>query len=267
MADFEIKHYHEYVAPLIEDCTSKECTDYCIAIGRGSEEGIEDTVKKDILTLFCDVFSYLLKSDSPKKPFSPFWEGWEERRSALPSDLSQKQRQFLERVLPEIDDCEARARVADVLWTLGYGRRHEHAETAIEAYLLSAERLLQYHPGYIEGRVERAFRIAKQLSSRNSKYNDVRGKIEHYIETQKDDGPFLVKGLIDLLFKEKEADSEKHSAVLKDIAEKMTRKEDFSRLDEFWDLAAKLDRKTNEKAKYCQIQAAETYVAMAEGVP
>ncbi len=260
MADFEIKHYHEYIVPLIKSCKIKGCTYYCIAIRQLLEEDIEDTVKKDILTLFYCVFSYLLKAESPKEPFNPRTE------TATPSNLTQKQKQFLESILPEIGDSEAKARVADVLWTLGYGKRHKHAETAIEAYILSAERLLQlpYEIPAAE-RVERAFRIAKQLNGRNSKYDDVREKIEYYIETQKDDAPFFVKHLINFLFEEKEEDGEKYLSILEDIAKKRAREKKFFRLDEFWYLAAKLYQKINnkDKAKYCQIQAAETYVAMA----
>lgn len=264
------EYYHTYIAPLIEGCETKECDQYRNTTRKLMQEETDDPAKKEILMLFDAVVSYRLVLDSPNEPFKPLLV-MDGHRSAIPSDLSEEQRKFLQQILPEITDNELKARVADTLWTLKHGQARQHAEVAIEAYLASADTLQTVAWFYPSDRLTRAFRIFLQLrlaSSHIAPEHDALQKIQDYIEKEKNTTPsYLAIHLIKLLYKERRADNERHAAILESIAATNEKENCHDTARKAWSLAAKLYQRVgnaDDSVLRCQVNSAETYVKLAD---
>lgn len=263
------EHYQAYIAPLIEGCEEKECHQYWSITRKLMQEETDDQTKKETLALFDAVVSYMLAPDSPAEPFKPVWI-MDGRRSPIPDDLTEEQREFLQQVLPEIADNELRARVADTLWTLRYGKARQHAEVAIEAYLTSANILLERSWHDTWERLTRAFRIFQQLRLFDTDVPPEKNapqKILDYIEAEKDTAPpYLVLHLIELLYEARRADNERHAAILESIATAHEEKNHYDTARDAWNLAAKLHQHADkvDDAIRCQVNGAETYVKLAD---
>lgn len=67
------------------------------------------------LWLLADACSMTLKPSSQNEPFMPFFI-MNERRSAIPEDLSEADIEFFAEVVDAIDDIWLQARLADLLW-------------------------------------------------------------------------------------------------------------------------------------------------------
>jgi hypothetical protein len=89
-----------------------------------------------VFALLAAVASFSAKYDSPLTPYGPMIQ-MQDRRTAVPDDLSVTDPNALAGILPEIADHEFRARAADILWL----RRKDYkaAQIAVDSYLKSAE--------------------------------------------------------------------------------------------------------------------------------
>ncbi len=266
-----VQHYHDFIAPLIEGCEQKECLQYWSITRKLMQEETDNQAKKKITALFDAIVSYMLAPDSPSKPFKPMFIDYAEgKRSPIPDDLTEKQLEFLQQVLPEITDNELKARVADTLWTLRHGKARQYAEVAIEAYMSTADTLLK-RSWYDDARdrLTRAFRIFQQLHFDENipPEKDVPRKILDYIEAEKDtDPPYLVVHLIELLHEARRADNKRHAAILESIAATYETNNHYDKARKAWNIAAQLhqDAGKADDVVRCQVNSAESYIKLAD---
>lgn len=263
MSEQNIEHFKQFIEPILETATKKDCKYYFHLFRRDEEY---EAAKKELISLFNDVCSFLLTSSSPNEPFKPLVM-MGEKRSGIPADLSVDQRIYLASVLMQIKDSELKARVADVLWVLRHGKSPQsYAEIAVAAYITSADNLLQGTWSEAYKRLERAFRLSRQIGldikQDISDEMNVKNAIARHIENHKITYPYLVKNLIDLLFKSKITVTERHIEILESIALQREASKNFDAARNVWELLSKIyskDGKSKDSLR-CQINAAETYV-------
>jgi hypothetical protein len=252
--------YYKYIKPLVDNCDEKECKKYWLKIREVNREQQNET----ILELFEAVCSYLLVPDFPDK-FKPFCV-MNTKRSPMPSDLTIEQRDFLEQILPQIEDSELRARVSDTLWSLKHGKKREHAELAIEAYIAASDKFSEKFWLCKYNRLARAFSIflnVKFVRNEVPVEKDAHKKILDTIKVT--NHSILVTSLIKLLIEKNKAD-DSHAIVLEDIAVAQEGNNQFKEARDAWGLAGKLykkAKKTDDEIR-CQENAAKTYVKLAD---
>lgn len=107
------------------------------------------------------------KPSDSKEPFGPMFV-MEDCRSAIPSDITDESLNALSEWVPEIEDAELRARVADVLWLRR--RKPDFIKISVEAYIKSALNLED--PGHWTAcaeRIQRALRLSSLLRRQEPK--------------------------------------------------------------------------------------------------
>lgn len=191
----------ENVKDIINEALSKsikfECFSYREQLLITLKE-LNNEQEKSTLGLFIDILSYSMNLDKPKEPFEPFaiFDG---RRSAALSDLTENDFELMKKLYCIIDDCEIKARVADILWVTK--RSYIHAQEAVEHYLKSATRLedLQHWTG-VHKRIKRALQISLMLGKNNHGISIVNSYIESLIRKIDGDDPLYLSGkLMELL--------------------------------------------------------------------
>lgn len=142
-----------------------------------------------------DVCSMDFNTDNPNKPFGPMVVMANGRTAAL-DDFVNEDLNLLSNLLEDVEYPDLKARMADIIWT--NRRDHEAAEIAFEAYLDSAEDLLDPESWY-RGfeRIRRAFEIAMMLGN-----GDLKSDAEDFVinvldEHEGEDPKFLTLNLID----------------------------------------------------------------------
>jgi hypothetical protein len=123
--------YHTLIKPVINSCNPKICINYSDQLERISNElkFKEEYMNK----LFINITSYTFKPNN-KDIFKPEIN-LNGCISPIPNDLNVWQQMILASLLPEIEDAELRARVADILHLLEYEPGYEHAQIAMDAYI------------------------------------------------------------------------------------------------------------------------------------
>lgn len=86
------------------------------------------------LFLLAEACSMMLQPESPNVPFKPFLV-LNGVRSPIPEDFSEADLDFFAEIIPAIDDCLVKARLADLIWLLQRRRGINFALTAIDAYM------------------------------------------------------------------------------------------------------------------------------------
>ncbi len=266
MSKISIKDYQSYIAPLIKECKKKKCSEYW-EITRNLPQKQMSQEEIAVVDLFNAIVSYYLVPDSPNEPLKEYimMQGG---KSPTPKDLTTEERDFLQQVLPKIKDNELKARVADTLWVLKHGKAQEHAKNAIEAYLISADTLLEESWHDVWERLARAIRIFDNLrlldENKCPKKINVPQKISEYIESSTTP-PHLVMRLIELLHATYRPYNDEHVKILENIATTYESEPDYHMAKNVWDLAASLYKRAEntDEAIRCQVKAAETYVSLA----
>ena len=142
-----------------QECATKEHHDFSNAFETRREK--DRNVGWNLLQ---SVFSFHFKPGNASEPFGPI-SAIGQKRSMIPSDLTEDQLSALAATIELIDDPEYRARISDVLWL----RRHDAAvaRVAVNAYLQSGSRLEDpEHWVPSMERYERAARLARQVDSK-----------------------------------------------------------------------------------------------------
>lgn len=82
----KIEHYKSYIEPIINESNISECNRYSLKNPEEQNNSVINQDKVDIITLFRNIFSYMLSPSSPNEPFKPIFVD-ESKRSPIPSDL------------------------------------------------------------------------------------------------------------------------------------------------------------------------------------
>ena len=245
----------------------RECSDYHGHLIAATSEAEKNGNKREenVCRLLGDITSFYVKSDNTKEPFGPMFV-MSGKRSAIPSDLTEEQLGVLLDLLPDIDDPELRARIADVLWVRK--RDYKVAELAITSYIESAKALEDPDewPRTFQ-RIERAFRLAVTLGPGTGNLDKVVNHIESVLDKYNGEDPlYLSEKLMGLLCERELGDSVKYSKLSEKAAQRAETAHDWHRAQAYWQRKAVWDRFAKDEAsrKDSLIKAAETYVQMAE---
>ncbi len=127
-------------------------------------EAAADLSQKNVLRTLGITTSAMLKPDSWNEPFTPMMTLADGRRSALPEDLDDAQRELLLRVaavMDEADEPSLRARVYDVCWTYINRGAAAMLTAAVGAYIeIPLEPDVWFRDGHDEWR--RAFELVRR---------------------------------------------------------------------------------------------------------
>ena len=254
---------------VIEDTEVKLCSRYQPLFVKKSRECAEsdDEIGRDVYIIFAVLTSMRLVLDLPEKPFAVLYE-YAGMQPITPDRFPNNVWNALSKLLPNIVDPEMQARVGDMLWSSGNGK-YTHAQTAVSAYLKSAENLKEGEFRYYYfDRVERAFQLAKRLGSNPDKNPNLK-KVLDYMETEIDSANInddLICLFMQILSNASLGDSKKYVELSKKGAEYFEAKNNWFHAKSFWILNAKWNRLANNQEGLIQaeINIGETHVSQAE---
>jgi hypothetical protein len=216
--------------------------------------------------LLTSVTSMQLRPSNTREPFGPMFV-LEDCRSAIPEDLTEESLDALAEWMPEIQDSELKARIADLLWFRR--RRPEYARTAIAAYMDTARQIedAEHWPPCAE-RIERALRMSAMLRRNTPEdYNMIIEYIESVLDKYAGDDPkFLSVKLLDLLADFGHDNPDKYFHLAVGIAERARGTADWHKAEQAWEVADKWAAllKDDERRNSVLISWAETYSEQAQ---
>lgn len=231
-----------------------------------STKGSGDEGLHAVWCLLTSVTSMQLRPSNTREPFGPMFV-LEDCRSAIPEDLTDESLDALAEWIPEIQDSELKARIADLLWFRR--RRPEYVSAAIDAYMDTAKQIedAEHWPPCAE-RIERALRLAAMLRRNNpERYNKIIEHIESVLDKYDGDDPkFLSVKLLDLLGDFGHDEPGKFFDLAVNIAEKARSASDWHKAEQAWDVAEKwaVLLKDDEKRIFVLRNWAETYAEQAQ---
>jgi hypothetical protein len=190
-------------------------------------------------------------------------------RSYMAEDLTEADIDALEGIVSELLNPELQARIADVIWECRK-KSHTTGQTAIRAYLASADRLKTTGPDHLRYTeyLERAAQLAQKMNRKGELYQEVIRSIKIRIQAiPVTSATARVCGqLLAILIRHKAADADTHAHLAESYAQLLNEETFYDEAVEFWDLAAliyKADKKTDQASR-CEKNAAESAVALAE---
>ncbi len=253
----------EVIAGLVE----KECHEYMTAFIRKMNEAEKSEAQTEysVYRLLAQLTSLHMHHESATEPYGPLtiFGG---SRSAIPDDFSEEQMRVLEEIVFAIQDSEARARIADVVWLRL--RSFKAAILAVDSFLETASRL--EHPENWTGayeRIERALRLAATLGKGGKEpFGKVIDHIEHVLAKYNGEDPlFLSHRLMELLLEFGQGDPAIYTSIAERAADRAESKGEWYRARAYWDTLTKWHAKGErlEDMAAARIMAAETYVSEA----
>ena len=212
-----------------------------------------------------NVFSMHLRPGDSAEPLGPGFVQ-ENRRSMIPTDLTDEDVATLLPLLSEVGDPEVRARIGDVLWIKT--KDVSAAHVAIEAYLASGMRLEDpAHWSLGWQRYERAARLAHQLGRSSPMRARVRSHLEARLRHYNAEDPFyFTDSCLRLLYDLRHGDPLELSRYATKGAERAQAARDFHRARIYLGTAAKLlhRAKNTAGAEKAEIALAQTFAEEAE---
>ena len=222
------KHYgYSSVMRSLQECAKEK-----------SDAGQEAQAR--ILELLGRASSMMLTPGSLNEPFKPLFQDFQAgRRSALPEDFTTGELAFFENILNEVDEPWLKARLADLLWLIRKPKNPDHANIAIESYIVHAIDPETWHRD-INDCWERAARLTMQVRDFD-KLNEIKSQLFSAFGNEYPSSKFMTLWLADLMdilkidhdFREDIAPS------LFQIGEDQKNTGDFNAARSYFELAAK----------------------------
>ena len=258
------------IVKVTEGEDKKECYAYSSTFFREAREAGEagDAQREQLCALLGRVTFLHLKPESATRPFSPMPSGPLESEPPTPSPVivSDEDLNLLAAALSQIGDVEMRSRVADVLWVVR--RDAKFAQTAIDAYLVSATRLENpAHWTQCQERLERALRLALLIGKKAGQLDRVVAHIEAVLSKYDGGDPlFLSQRLMEHLLEVKRGDPDRYATLSEKSAEDAEASHNFNRARAYWETAAEWHKRKGDHLAHHRalVRAAETYVKEAE---
>lgn len=247
-------------------CPQRECTAYsyvffeqaALAEKAGSERD------QEVFTLLGAICSMLLRTDLDTV-FKPAFE-LPPMRSFVLDDFQDAHLEALASVVETIEDAELRARVADVLWEKRRSKYHSLLPLAIEAYLASAEHLLQDNQSWTLAteRLERAVRLTSYANRRDEVLVHLRVLLQKALEQEPS---FLQARLIEMVLQFDQDDHAELAESAKAAAHKAQVGGSFHVEGALWGLVADCYRRVGDQQRErdARILQAESLVKIAQG--
>lgn len=245
----------------------KACSHYYPAyfeLARAANEAGHNKLN-GIYVILGGLASLLLQPDERNQPFTPL-AVLHTGRSAILDDFSNDQINVLSQLIEHIQDCELRARIADVVWVRK--RDYKAAEAAIGAYLESAQRLEDPQEWtYSEERIRRALKLAVSLGRKNKHFPAVIQVIKEILSKYNGEDPlWFTPKLMQLLIEFREGDLAENVGYCEHAARHSEGQGNWRRARDFWESKAALHDllKQDQEQKQAKLMAAETHVKEAE---
>lgn len=236
----------------------------------GDKQNRESTEGR-VYRLLSTATSFLPNFEATGNPFGSWWHNMNGpgTRSYMAEDLTESDIDALEGIVPELVNPELQARIADVVWECRK-RSHATGQTAIRAYLASADRLKSAGTDelkYIEY-LERAAQLAQKMNHKGEQYQEVLSSIKKRIRNLPTSSltARVCSHLLIILIRHKATDTDEHAPLAENYATLLQNECHPDLAENFWHIAKDIHRiakNTNESAR-CQLNAAECLVAKAE---
>ncbi|SET46197.1 protein of unknown function [Natronincola peptidivorans] len=228
------------VSSIIEEAINKSKSYECFSYKQELIKLIDDLdgVQKKCVRIVIDVLSFHMNEDNPKQPFEPY-AVLDNKRSAALEDISDEDIDVLINILQNIEDCEFKARVADVIWTRN--KVYKYGQEAIDMYLLSANRLKDCKNWTkFYKRARRALKLALLFGRDSDKVIQVNEFIKRTIkEIYEKDSLFLTGKLIELLIEQKDTQGNDFISILETKISDNMKVNDYRKARYYMDVKAK----------------------------
>ena len=215
--------------------------------------------------LLADIFNFHFRVGSASNPFGPMAQ-MGDKRSMIPSDLTDAQLDALSPTLSAIEDPEYRARVGDILWLRR--RDPQAARIAVKSYVESGAHLEdpQHWTASIE-RYERAARLARQVESKGELPKTVLAHLQDRVLHYDGKDPlFFSRKALALLEEFAFGDFGKLAEIAGRVAAEARAGGNSDRARSYYDIQARLLKRAQQSdaAEAARVASAETLVEEAE---
>jgi hypothetical protein len=247
---------------VIKDCSEKDCYIYATEFLKKAREAHQkgEIQNEAIFTLLSFTSSLILKSDSGDTIFAiPSYISPQDN-SALDA-LKEHHINVLQEIVPEIQDAELQARIADILWVKNRSD-YRFAQLAVDAYIKSAENLEdpKHWPKFVK-RLERVADISRQLGKESGHFIKTMSYLELIIKKYyKTDPLYLTVKCMEIMQKFEQGDFLNYAAIAGEVAERMEQGKDFDKAKTYWLAKSEWHRLAKDPAgmRDARIKAAET---------
>jgi hypothetical protein len=217
------------------------------------------------------VFAFLERIASWEPDYSqagnPYDLSWVTASSATGELITEEELNLLSALLPQIQDCDFRARVGDLLWE--FRKHYKAAIIAAEAFLQGAYAVEDGvdWPHFAE-RLERSFDLTARIGRGKELHRKIQGGIQQLIDkySTKPDSGLLCLRLMEMLLKHKAGEATKCAALSETLARTFDDNKQWDFANFYWELAAEWHRRAKDEgaARESRIRGAESWVCKAE---
>jgi hypothetical protein len=248
---------------------NKTCSDYekCFhELGRELKEGGE-TPEADAASLLGGICSMMFSGSRSGNPWGPVWTDYRiGKRSVEADDLEKEQLDALGEVVPQIEDPELRARVADILWTRGQG--YQFGQMAIDAYSDNNNRPeASNHAMERIWRLGRAINIARSLGRAKPLHVTAFERLDRLMDELAADAanaPCLPH-LLDIIFDHQLGNPVKYTTFCEDAAGQASLQKDWDLSARFWELASSWHHRQGQEDEARRCRQAAAWETIARG--
>lgn len=250
----------EAIAEAIAACAKKQDHELAGSFRKESEKHPECD-----WALLAQIFDFHFKPANPAEPFGPMLVNGD-RRSMIPTDLTNSQLDSLQATLASVADPEYQARIRDLLWLRK--RNVDAARLAVRSYLDSGARLEdpEHWPPCME-RYERAVRLARQVDPKGELPVIALAHLEARVKSYNGADPlFFTRKALEILAEFRFGEFSVLAEIAGRVASNARGGGDFRRARSYFDVQAKLLKlaKNSAGAEAASVASAETYVEEAE---
>lgn len=200
-------------------------------------------------------------------PWGPVLTDYKARRRSLEADdLEKEHLDALGELVPEIDDPELRARIADVLWTRGHG--YQFGQMAIAAYSEDENRLeASNHVSERISRLGRAVNIARRLGRTKPLHVSAFDRLVCLMDELTDDpeNAPLLPHLLDIIFDHQLGDPEKFLTICVTAAGQASLRKEWDLAARFWELASSWHHRQGQEDEARRCRQAAAWETIARG--
>ena len=255
--DFERVHSRQTDDP--DDAGKQTCDNYSKSFVDESKLAVrEGDQKKEVI---CDLFALLTSAEFYfNDAFPP---------SFRPPDIDEEHLELLTHFVPEIEDPELQARIADILWNQRFDKGFQFAELAVDAYLETSARFDRAEASRSRNeRIERALQLAAVLGKTGQRYADVIEFIETELREMEEAG--ILRGpahLLQLLHKHRRGDPRVYIPYATHLATEFENMNAWEGARTVWQITRDwhLLARDGDAARYAEQRAAMTYEPEALG--
>ena len=246
---------------------SKTCGDYekCFfrLAGEYKENGSQpESQAAAMLGGICSMMFNIARTGNPWGPVLIDYKAG--RRSLEADDLESEQLAALAELVPEIQDPELKARIADVLWTRRQG--YQFGQTAITAYSEDGGRPDEANrPHERVRRLERAADIARKLGREKLPHISAFERLDNLLDELFVDSAnlFVLPPLLDAIFDHRLGEAAKYIDLCESAAGQCSRNKEWNLATRFWEIASSWHHRQgqDEEARRCRQAAAWEMIA------